>query len=413
MSARVSADGRELGDRHSRASKIDMLASPDCELDAFAACAPGLEALLEHELSALGYAGLRAVVGGVEFRSSYAGLWRCNLHTGLALRVFARVARFPVRHMARLERWAKRANWVDWLPRGFAEQIQVVAHTRRSKLMHTAAIADRVRSAIDLQLGSGGALPAQGELPSIHLRLERDLCTVSLDCSGTTLNKRGWRTMTPRAPLREDIARALLYASGWPGDGDPDTGSLVDPMCGSGTLAIEAATMLCGRAPGIARSFAFEATPAFDVELWRELQAKARESELSVAGRVYGLERDGDVLELARANAKQAGVGECVQWREATLDANSARRPPASSGEPWWIMVNPPWGRRMAAVDTDTMKALGQLVRSCGGGARTGIVATQRKLVDATRLKFARRLATDCGGTRVTLHLSGVRDACI
>lgn len=381
-----------------------MLARPDADLDCFASCAPGLERLLVTEARAMGIADATAIGGGVEFRGSLELACRANLELGIALQVLIRIATFRVRHFAQLDSWAARADWADWLPRGRGETIPIAAHAHRSKLHHTGGIIQRLRAGLITQLGTDSPALADdaAPLPGLHVRMVEDVCTVSLDSSGTSLQKRGWRTLTPTAPLREDVARALLVASGWPCDG-----LLLDPMCGSGTLAIEAACMLENRAPGLNRRFGFETMPAFDDQRWQQILANARAAVRPATDRIVASDRDEDVVALAHANARAAGVADAIDLRHLELaDYLAYGRLPAT--RPLRIVANPPWGKRLAKTHTArAMADIGLLVRRAGKGAWASIIAPNRRMVDATGLAFRARPKTQCGGVQIGLHLRG------
>ncbi|HLT35304.1 MAG TPA: hypothetical protein VK034_03440, partial [Enhygromyxa sp.] len=246
----------------------------------FVASAPGLEALLATELETLGVEEAAVVAGGVSCFGDRETIYRLNLGCGLGLRVLVHIAEFIVRDFRKLERVAAALDWERWLDpdRG----VRVRAHSKRSRLYHTKGIAERIERGIELRTrgkirlradearGPGGGELGEGsrEPTLIQVRLVRDRCTISVDTTGMLLHKRGWRQETGKAPLREDIARALIVLTGWrPGVG------LLDPMCGSGTLPIEAATIAAGLPPGHARRFSCMDSPEFDAALFEQAKA--------------------------------------------------------------------------------------------------------------------------------------------
>src|SRR5690606_1917695 len=272
----------------------------------FVASAPGLEALLATELETLGVEEAAVVAGGVSCFGDRETIYRLNLGCGLGLRVLVHIAEFIVRDFRKLERVAAALDWERWLDpdRG----VRVRAHSKRSRLYHTKGIAERIERGIELRTrgkirlradearGPGGGELGEGsrEPTLIQVRLVRDRCTISVDTTGMLLHKRGWRQETGKAPLREDIARALIVLTGWrPGVG------LLDPMCGSGTLPIEAATIAAGLPPGHARRFSCMDSPEFDAALFEQAKASLVRPARDAATLV-GCERDRGALEVAR-----------------------------------------------------------------------------------------------------------------
>ncbi len=181
--------------------------------------------------------------------------------------------------------------------------------TRHSKLWHDGAVAERFTSV----LGPGSK---EGREQLIVVRAVDDRFTVSVDSSGAPLHERGWRQATARAPLRESVAAALLIAARW----DPTT-PLVDPLCGSGTIAIEAALRATGAAPAGQRDLAFRSWPGFEPGTWASVTADAnrRVSEAGEAPPIVAADRDVGAIESARSNAQRAGVEDLIEWRRAPI----------------------------------------------------------------------------------------------
>jgi putative N6-adenine-specific DNA methylase len=379
----------------------------------FVASAPGLEPLLTTELEGLGVEEAAAVAGGVSCFGDRETIYRLNLGCGLGLRVLVHVAEFIVRDFRKLERVAAALDWERWLApeRG----VRVRAHAKRSRLYHTTGIVERiergitmrtkgkVRLRVDEARGPGGGELGEGsaEPTLIQVRLVRDRCTISVDTTGTLLHKRGWRQETGKAPLREDIARALILLAGWrPGV------ALLDPMTGSGTFPIEAATIAAGLPPGHARRFSCMDNPEFDARLFERAKA-ALLRPASVGASVIGCERDVGALEAARANAARAGVGEGVSFIERSLgDAEI----PSLVGDGTVLICNPPWGQRTGdpARLRNLYASIGNLAEQLPRPVRVGLVTNDNTLAHATRLPLTRVVTTDHGGIKVGLWVGGV-----
>lgn len=375
----------------------------DCAVDLslFAASAPGLEPLLAREVEAIAGAGT-IVAGGVEARGDRTTLARMLVELGLASHVLVRVSSFHARDLERLEQHVARLPWSGWLRRGVPRRVR--ASTQRSRLAHTGAIAERVARAITERLGDAPDEAGEGgatEAISLLVRLVEDRVTISLDAAGTPLHRRGYRLDPHRAPLREDLARALVLASGW-----DRTSALVDPTCGSGTIAIEAALLASHRAPGLLRAFAFEQTPLDDGVALAAARDAARARVRPIAAPILARDRDPRAIEAARANAARAGVAADILFEVAPLgtarDAIAAlgeeRRGPAPR-----IVANPPWGERVGERGSlqPLYRALGALRRAIGGEARLAIAAHDRRLAYATGVPLGSAFLTDLGGLKV------------
>lgn len=363
----------------------------------FAACAPGLEPLLAAEIAALGVEG-RAVAGGVEAGGDRAALARLLVELGLASHLLVRVASFHARDLAALEQHVARLPWSGWLTRGVPRRARATA--QRSRVQHTGAIQERVLRAIARRLGddlADGGEP-EGAVPLV-VRLFEDRCTISLDASGEPLHRRGYRLDPHRAPLREDLARALVIASRW------DAASLlVDPMCGAGTIAIEAALLATDRAPGLARRFAMEDTPLDDGVALAGARAEAQARVRPAAAKVVARDRDARAIAAARGNAERAGVTEAIELEVGNLSTTvAAIERITSRGETPRVVTNPPWGERVGERGSlqPLYRALGQLRRALGDDAGLALAAHDRRLAYATGVPLESAFMSDLGGLKV------------
>ncbi|HUQ80321.1 MAG TPA: THUMP domain-containing protein, partial [Gemmatimonadaceae bacterium] len=278
--------------------------------DAFAITAPGLEPITAAELRALGASDVRADDGGVTFTASRALLYEANLHLRTASRVIVRAGEFGATAFHELERRAAKVPWEAFISPNLAVSLRVTC--RKSRLYHSDAVAERVAGAIAARVRSVQIVDDAGDpdetddlegAPTqlVLVRLLHDRCTVSVDTSGALLHLRGYRQAIGKAPIRETLAAGALLAAGWHGDS-----ALLDPMCGSGTIPIEAALIARRIAPGQARRFAFEAWPDFDATLWASTKEKARAAVLeSSPVRLRGSDRDAGAIESAVANAER------------------------------------------------------------------------------------------------------------
>ncbi len=411
------------------------------KLSLFATCAPGLEQLLAAELHALlpvdshlHPQDIQVHSGGVAYTGSSETLAHSLIGLGLAARLLVRVAEFPVRHLNELEKKIAAMDWRAWLTKQSPRTLRATA--RKSRLYHTGAITERISRAISAALGEGPAKNAwrteSRELPNedhstdaaatmwpgVVARIENDLCLISLDVSGAPLHRRGYRRNPYRAPLREDIARALIIASGW----DGKTG-LVDPCCGSGTLLVEAAVWATGWPPGWLRSFALEQTPLgsdrliSDVKYQRlsAMASKFKKGNAMESLQLYAADRDPEAIKVATANWLAWPWNAAVNNPSATPVDNrvSVLEFPTPQIEfqtqdihqlelphqAMWIVTNPPWGTRVAAA-TGVYRRLGELCRSIQHG-RLALVTNDRKLAYKTGVPLHSAFLTDAGGIKI------------
>ena len=347
-------------------------------------------------MSDLGVAGAEQVSGGVEFDTTPEQLHRAHLELGLASHLRVRVATFRARAFDELVKRASRVDWHRWLHAD--RPLRVAATSRRSRLYHTKAIVERLQTAL---AGSLGTAPPEGDdtSPVLAARFERDRCTLSLDTSGEPLHRRGYRLATAKAPLREDLARALVVISGWEAKGP-----LHDPFCGSGTVAIEAARLARRMAPGRQRRFALEDTPLFDAILWERLLAESDARALPAApAPLFASDRDPGAVEAARANADRAGVAADLHLEQAAVsDAPFTREPLADHGA---LVTNPPHGHRVGKRPNlaPLYQTLGRLLADRPESFRVALLVTDRRLALRTALPLETALVTDQGGHRVRL----------
>lgn len=360
----------------------------------FAACAPGIEPLLEKELRALGLRSARAEAGGVSFTSDLRGIVRAHLGAGLAHSIRLRVARGHLMSFSELEAFAKTIDWALYLRSG--ESFDIRAFSRSSKLYHTGAIEARIalvasdRSAAKFERGAERTL---------YFRIVKNRATVAVDLSGAPLHQRGYRLETAKAPLREDLARALIVLSGW------DCAShFVDPMMGAGTLPIEAALLSRRIAPGKNRNFAFTELPAFSEasSVLQEERERFISLELESSAPIFGSDRDRGAVTVARRNAKRAGLGaEAIQMEVAPLgEAPGLREPLPQRG---LLAVNPPYGKRVGKKSAliPLYQALGERIRTLPPDFKVAMVAADARLPRLAGSGLEPALLTDHGGVKV------------
>ena len=385
----------------------------NASLDALIITAPGLEPLACSELAALGIAAMTDEHGAVLAKLSSRDVMRANLHLRTASRVVLRLADFKALSFADLERHAKRVPWDTIVTPGRRVRFRVTC--RKSRLYHSGAVAQRLMDALLKRVPavvhadasavlSGNAADGDdsdgaGEQLFI-VRLFRDHLVLSADTSGELLHRRGYRLATAKAPLRETLAAAILLGAGYDG-----SAPLADPMCGSGTIPIEAAMIARRLAPGRARPFAFEQWPGHDAALWREVRETARAAERRRASApIIAADRDAGAITAALANAERAGVATDLTILKQSL---SALRPPGGKG---LIAINPPYGVRVGDKKPlrDLFAQLGNIARSHTPGWRLAMLSADRDLERQVRLPFTEQWKSTNGGIPVRLVVAEV-----
>ena len=343
----------------------------------FLPCAGGVEALLADEVRGLLGTPAESVEtarGGVWVNAPEGDLpaaMRLNLESRLATRVLLPLIDGPYRDEHDLYALARRVDWDLWLTP--ADTLRVDVQAQRSPLKSLNFAALRIKDAICDVLRE-----RHGERPSVDTR--RPVLPVALfvgpehamlyaDTSGEPLFKRGWREDTGEAPLKETLAAAMLAAAGW--QGRAEDGPLLDPCCGAGTVAIEAAQLACGIAPGIQRRFAFERQRPFAAlrSQWAAMQQQARARVHAPAVPVFAGDVSFRMTDFAARNAERAGVAQALVLK--TADALQ-RLPPAAAGT---IVMNPPYGERIGA-------------KGSGSGSGSGSVAAAAPRPLASREGF-------------------------
>ena len=349
----------------------------------FVPCAQGSEALLAEEcLRICGpRAGVEAGRGGVMVDASVEHAMRLNLHSRLAQRVLWPLLDAPYASEHDLYALARRVRWSDWITP--EETLRVDVTAQRSPLQSLNFAALRVKDAVcDAMREASGARPSvDTRRPDLAISLHVDPthAWLAIDLSGEALFKRGWREQQGEAPLKETLAATMLAAAGW--TGAADDGGLLDPCCGAGTIAIEAAQIACGVAPGLMRRFAFEELRPFrdHARRWEELLAEAREAVRAPAARIWAGDVSFRMTDFAARNAERAGVAHAIEFK--TADALQ-RMPPAPRGT---IVMNPPYGERIEAKGRGSQAPRTFTVGRAGAGAPQGPAAEPAEAGPATR----------------------------
>ena len=310
------------------------------KMELIAPCHFGLEAVLKKEIYDLGYEISQVEDGRVTFEGDEEAICRSNIFLRTAERVMVQIGRFHATTFDELYENMKALPWEKWIPQDGKFWVKK-ASSVKSKLFSASdiqsickkAMVDRLKMTYhtDWFEEDGASFP-------VRVFLLKDEVTVALDTTGEPLHKRGYRTWTSKAPISETLAAALIMLTPWRADR-----ILVDPFCGSGTFLIEAAMMAANMAPGMNRSFTAEAwTHVIPKQLWYDTVEEAQEMvDLDVETDLQGYDLDPDMIKIARANAKQAGVEKLIHFQQRDVaDLKHSKKY-------GFIITNPPYGERL------------------------------------------------------------------
>ncbi len=324
------------------------------QYELFAPAPKGLEPLLAEELSALGAHNVSETRAGVAFSGDLKLAYRVCLWSRLASRVLLTVARFVAATPEELYAQALLQPWEEHLAADGT--LAVSCQAVRSQINHSRYAALKVKDAVvdRFRERCGGRPSIDVERPDVrvNLHLDKDQATLSIDLSGESLHRRGYRSEGVLAPLKENLAAAILLRADWPQIAAAG-GSLFDPVCGSGTLLIEGALIAADIAPGLQRPyFGFDGWAGHQPELWRELLQEARERRKAGLARlplIAGRDLDSKAIRAAHLNADRAGLGGLLHF--ATADLAELRPPENMQERPGLLIANPPYGERLGERD--------------------------------------------------------------
>ena len=308
--------------------------------ECIAPCHFGLEAVLKREIIELGYEITSVEDGRVTFIGDAEAVCRANVFLRTAERILIKVGQFHAETFDELFEGTKALPWEEYLPQNAKFWVAKAASVK-SKLFSPSDIQSIMKKAMVERLRKVYRVnwfPEDGDAFPIRVFLHKDEVTVSLDTTGESLHKRGYRKLTAKAPIAENLAAALIMLTPW-----NKTRILVDPFCGSGTIPIEAAMMAANMAPGMNRSFLSEDwTNLVPRKCWYEAMDEANDLvNLDVKVDIQGYDIDGDIVKAARANAESAGVADLIHFQQRPLSALSH---PKKYG---FLITNPPYGERI------------------------------------------------------------------
>ena len=334
-----------------------------------------MEKVLIEELRELDFQDLMPILGGVEFSGDWYQVWRANVYSRTATRILVRLGEFPAVHLSQLDKKARKFPWQKYLKAQHPVRVEVVS--RKSKIYHARAAAERIENAIVYSVGNRISQDAD---ICIKVRIEKNLVKISIDSTGEGLHKRGYKSFTGKAPMRETLAAAFLRMCKF----DPSQ-PLIDPMCGSGTFVIEAAEIAVGQAPGKRRAFSFQKFKSFDSNAF-EMLLLDQKIITKVELHFLGYDRDNGAIKNSRENAQSANVSDITNFNHQPISDLVPL-----SNQCGLIIFNPPYGSRIG--DKKKLYALyakiGTVLKSKFPGWRVGLITSDRSLAKTTQLKFS------------------------
>ena len=310
------------------------------EIELVATATFGLEGIVAEEVKKLGYDDPKIENGRVIYTADEMGIARSNIWLRCAERVLIRIGEFEATDFDELFDKTKALPWHEWLPRD--AEFPVSGKSVKSKLHSVPACQSVVKKAIVEKMGEhygDSWFDEDGPLYPIEVSLYKDVATLTIDTSGSGLHRRGYRDLSSQAPLKETLAAGLIYITGW----EPDR-YLIDPMCGSGTIPIEAAMIAANIAPGLNREFVAEKWPLLPDIFWDKTREEAREmiEWKDDYKRIMGYDKDDRVLSLARRHARRAGVEEFTDFHPRAISDLD------TSNKYGYVITNPPYGERLS-----------------------------------------------------------------
>lgn len=352
----------------------------------YASCPTGMAELVEKELQSFGLKTWEKTSGGVMFESNWKGCYKANLNSRYASRILKPILDFPAYQNDELYNNIRKHDFTKYIKPN--QTLAIDAVVKDCKLHDQRFVAMKIKDAIVDQFREKfGVRPdVENKNPDlrIHVRGIKDQFSVSVDTSGDSLFMRGYRLMTGEAPLKENLAAGLIGLTDW----DKKT-SIVDLFCGSGTLLIEAALMALNVAPGMQRKkFGFMNLQDFDEQSWEEVIQEAIDGEKEELDfKFYGYDIDKKMVEIAKRNAKSAGVSEFISFSCTPV---SVALPPE---EKCMVISNPPYGSRIGDEDNlkDVYRDLGFTLKRRFNGCEAWILAGNKDLLSEMKLKSTRK----------------------
>lgn len=369
------------------------------DLNVMIACPRGLETVLCDEVYAV---TAKTAVAGKGFvrltQADWADVYRLNLQVRTASRVLLQLAQGAVRHEEDIYRLARAVRWQDYF--NADQTIKVGCEGRGARVKSLNFVALKVKDAVcDAFRAVSGIRPSVDKAaPDVRIEvfLNEKEAFLYLDTSGEALFKRGYRRETGEAPLRENLAAGLLLLAGYDG-----SQPFLDPMCGSGTIAIEAAWIAARRAPGLMRSFAFEKLKSFDAALWQQIRSSVQQTQCAPAAPIFAADHSAAAIKAALSNAQTAGVDDVIRIDKKDFTAQITS---AANG---LLLTNPPYGERLGELENIRAEypLWGTALKQQFAGWTVGLISADKELPRGLRLSPKYKIPLYNGALDCRLYL--------
>ena len=360
----------------------------------------GLEQVLASELSTLGIEDMQINTRAITFKGTKETMYRANLELRTALRIFKTIHKFKVRDETELYRHAKEYDWDTILNPDMTFAIDSTVHSERFN--HENYVALKVKDAIVDQLRSKfGRRPNVDVInPDIrfHVHINNEnRCTISLDSSGSSLHKRGYRIGQIIAPVNEVLAAGMILLSGWDGQSD-----FVDPMCGSGTILMEAATIAYNIAPGIRiEEFGFMRWNDYEPDLWQKCLDGAKSREREFNHKILGFDESPKAIRIAKANIKNADLGWKILLKARQLEDLT----PNDLTDGGTVIINPPYGERIDDIDIIPLyRSIGDSLKKNFEGYSVWIISSNKVALKEIGLRTSKKFTLFNGSLECKYH---------
>lgn len=355
------------------------------EFEMVAKTMAGLEEVLAEELVALGANNIEMGRRMVSFTGNKALMYRANVCCRTALRILKPIHTFKARTADDIYKEVKKLKWFDYLSPESTFAIDAV--TFSDYFTHSKFVAYRTKDAIAdyfmQRTGNRPSVDTRNPDLLINIHISQDKCTLSFDSSGESLHKRGYRTGQTEAPLNEVLAAGMILQTGWKGESD-----FIDPMCGSGTLLIEAALIARNISPGIYRqNFAFEKWKDFDADMFEEIY-NDDSGEKEFHYKIYGSDIDSKAINIAESNVKSAGLSACIELKVKPFQKYESA--PSSDGV---LVTNPPYGERLNPDDLlGLYEMIGERLKHIFMGYQAWLLSYKKECFDKIGLKPSKKI---------------------
>ncbi|MDW7692944.1 THUMP domain-containing protein [Flammeovirgaceae bacterium SG7u.111] len=357
----------------------------------------GFEELLAAELEEIGATDIELLKRAVKYRGDQEVLYKSNYLLRTAIKVLKPITTFQVRNEYQLYDQIKKIDWEDYMTVNQTLAIEgttsgeIFTHSKYVALKSKDAVVDQFRDKYDKR----PSVDTEDPDLRINVHIAEDQCTVSLDSSGVTLNKRGYRLRQVFAPMSEVLASGILMLTGW-----DKKRNLINPMCGSGTVAIEATLMARNVPAGYFRDFAFQYWKDFDQALWKKIKDEAIEKITDMEGKIYASDIELNAIKVSIDNAERAGVDEFIEFEKEDFLESKAKLEDAL------VIINPPYGERLEEAEdmVEFYKEIGTQLKHGYNGCDAWILSGNLDAIKFVGLRPSRKIKLFNGPIDCKLH---------